>query len=570
MSFDGIVVRALVHELEQSLVGGRITKIHQPHEADLLLHIRSGGTNHRLLISANLSFPRMYLTDESFINPLEPPMFTMLLRKHIEGGLIQSIKQVNMERIIHIEISSRDELGDQKSLVLVIEIMGRHSNIVLVDLERQIILDGIHHVTPSISQYRQVMPGRPYISPPDQGKLNPLTVNHEQFTELFVAGEDPERIIVSSFQGISPLIAKEIVHRSTSHDTKDVWHFFQKLMNQITEHQYQPTIISGQKNLFAVIPLLHIEGRQQTFTSISTCLQSFYQKKAASDLIRQVAQDMLKLLNTERSKNKKKLEKLVETHLDAQKSEHYRIWGELLTSFQYQLTKGDNKAVLPNYYDHNESEIEIPLDPLLNPIENAQLYFKRYSKAKNSLSIVLEQIEKTKQEINYLDQLITQIELADQRTLDEIREELIEQGYVRKRNKQRKNKAGKANQPKVERYVSSEQVSIYVGKNNIQNDFLTNRLARANDTWLHTKDIPGSHVVISGEQFGEKTLHEAAMLAAYFSKARNSSSVPVDYTYIRHVRKPSGAKPGFVIYDHQKTLYVTPDEEWIYQLKREE
>ncbi len=570
MSFDGVVVRALVHELAELLTGGRITKIHQPHEADLLMLVRSGGTNYRLLISANLSFPRIYLTDENFINPLEPPMFTMLLRKHIEGGIIQSIKQIELERVIHLEISSRDELGDQKTLLLIIEIMGRHSNIILVDKELQLILDGIHHVTPSISQYRQIMPGRSYIPPPDQAKANPLEIDQHGFMSvLSFEKEELDRQIVQHFQGISPLIAKEIVQRAKLPVQDHIWSVFQALIEEIKGHRYQPTIISNKKSLFSVIPLLSIEGKKVTFSSVSACLQSFYKTKAATDLIRQVAQDILRILNTERNKNKKKLEKLENTLSDALNLEQYKIWGELITSYQYQINKGDKVAQVHNYYDENEALIEIPLDPLLTPIENAQLYFKRYSKAKTSLSVVKEQIEKTKNEVRYLDDLITQIELADQRTLDEIREELIEQGYLRNRKKQRKGKKTKANQPQIESFQSSEGFTIYLGKNNLQNDYLTNRLARGNDTWLHTKDIPGSHVVISGENYGEKTLHEAAMLAAYFSKGRNSSSVPVDYTTIRHVRKPSGAKPGYVIYDHQKTLYVTPDEEWVLQLKYE-
>lgn len=568
MSLDGIVVRALVHEFGNLLIGGRISKIHQPHEADLLLLIRSGGTNYRLFISANLSFPRIYITNESFTNPMEPPMFTMLLRKHIEGGIIQSIKQIGLERVVHIEIASRDELGDQKTFVLIVEIMGRHSNIILVDQERQLILDGIHHVTPSISQYRQVMPGRPYIQPPDQDKVNPLEIDQNTFINLidFDANE-LDRQLVQHFQGLSPLIAKEIVQSTEQPIQHHLWSTFYKMVEDLQQHRYVPMVITSKKSFFSVLPLHTVEGKKVSFNSVSECLQSFYQTKAATDLMRQVAQDLLRHLNTERNKNKKKLDKLEMTLTDAQKADYYKVWGELITSFQYQITKGDKIARLPNYYDENEQVIEVPLDPLLTPIENAQLYFKRYSKAKNSLAIVIDQLKKTKAEIHYLDEVITQIELADHRTLDEIREELREQGYIRNRNKQRKVKKSKESKPQVESYQSSDGFTIYVGKNNTQNDFLTNRLARPTDTWLHTKDIPGSHVIISGEHFGERTLHEAAMLAAYFSKGRNSSSVPVDYTLIRHVRKPNGAKPGYVIYDHQKTLYVTPDEEWILQLK---
>lgn len=568
MSFDGIVIHALVHELAEKLVGGRINKIYQPQETDLLLLVRAGGTNFRLLISANLSFPRLYLTDESFTNPQEPPMFTMLLRKHIENGTILSIKQIGLERIIHIEIASRDELGDQRVLVLVVEIMGRHSNIILLDKERQIILDGIHHVTPSISQYRQVMPGRTYVSPPDPGKLNPLQIDENIFNTVIDTTQDEvERYFVQHFQGVSPLIAKEIVFRSQGTNKAYLWTSFSDLLKSLKNHQYEPMIISGNKTVFTIFPLTHIGGQIERFNSISSCLQAFYQKKAAIELIRQVAQDLLRKLNTEKNKNKKKLEKLEATITEVQKADQYRIWGELITSYQYQIQKGASEAKLPNYYEDDEKPTTIPLDPNITPIENAQVYFKRYSKAKNSDAIVREQIELTKLELQYLDEVISQIELADQNTLVEIREELVEQGYVRNRKKGQKKKKKKADQPRIESYKSSEGFTIYVGKNNMQNDYLTNRLARNTDTWLHTKDIPGSHVVIIGDNFGEATLHEAAMLAAYFSKARNSSLVPVDYTGIRNVRKPSGAKPGYVIYDQQKTLYVTPDEDWIVKLQ---
>lgn len=570
MSLDGIVIHALVYELIHALVGGRISKIQQPRSSDLLLHIRVKGINQRLLLSANHSYPRLYLTDENFTNPDEAPMFTMVLRKHIDGGIIQSIQQIELERIVQLTISTRDEIGDPKTYRLIIELMGRHSNIILVDNENDVILDGIHHVTPSISQYRIVLPGKTYVSPPDQGKLNPLHVSQEIFEQLlpFNNNDMLSQTIVQKFQGIGPLIAKEIVHRSHNQPNK-LWRVFKQLMEQLTEHRYDPAIISNAKSIAAILPLHHIEGKVDKFNTINACLQTYYQKKASSEIIRQAAHDLLRLLNTESSKNKKKLLKLQSTLNDAQQSERYRLWGELLTSYQHQIQTGDSVTTVLNYYDENNVYIDIPLDPTLTPIENAQAYFKKYGKAKSGQVAVKEQIDKTKSELHYLDGIIAQIEIADPLTLEEIREELVEEGYIRYRKKHQKQKKKKKGHPILEQYLSSEGVQIFIGKNNIQNDFLTNRFARNNDTWLHTKDIPGSHVVISGEQFGEQTLYEAANLAAYYSKGRNSSSVPVDYTLIRHVRKPSGAKPGYVIYDHQKTLYVTPDEEQIQALKKQ-
>jgi predicted ribosome quality control (RQC) complex YloA/Tae2 family protein len=568
MSFDGIVVHALVHELKNRLIGGRITKIHQPYPADLLFQIRAGSTNYKLLISANLSFPRIYLTDETYTNPQEPPMFTMLLRKYIEGGIIQKIEQVALERIIHIDLQARDELGDLKTLRLVVEIMGRHSNIILMDAERNMILDGIHHVTPSISTYRQVLPGRPYVAPPAQEKLNPLETDRNTFYAALSFNEGKlAKQLVDRFQGISPLVAEEILYRAGLPTRENLWHAFHQLFQEIKDHQYAPNIVTGKKSYFSVIELTHIEGQKERFASVSECLQQYFQTKAADDLHRQTVQDLLRMLTTERNKNIKKLEKLKATIADAAKAEQFKVWGELITAYQFMIKQGDQVALLPNYYEENEPLLEIPLDPLLTPNENAQTYFKKYNKAKNSIKAVDEQMERTTAEIAYLDEIITQIELADPKSLEEIREELVEQGYLRDRKRARSEKKKKAATPQIERFISSEGYTIYVGKNHTQNDYLTKRLAKNSDTWLHTKDIPGSHVVIAGEGFGEQTLKEAAMLAAYYSKGRYSSSVPVDYTLIRHVHKPSGSKPGFVIYDNQKTLYVTPDEEIIKGLK---
>jgi predicted ribosome quality control (RQC) complex YloA/Tae2 family protein len=427
MSFDGIVIRALVHELQQLLVGGRINKIHQPQPTDLLFLVRAGGNNHKLLISANLSFPRVYITDENFVNPLEPPMFTMLLRKHLEGGVIQRIAQVDLERIIHIDVTKRDELEELRVIRLVIEIMGRHSNVILVDPDRNMILDGLHHVTPSISSYRQVLPGRPYLSPPPQNKLNPLEVDKSTFLSTLSYNEGKlEKQIVDHFLGISPLIAKEILHRANLPTQDGLWEAFHEIMESVKNNRYSPNIVSGVKSIFSVIPITHLEGERKSFNSVNECLKSYYETKAANELIRQMANDLLHILNQEKSKYVKKLEKLNETIADAEKAEKFKLWGELITAFQYQLKAGDKVACLPNYYEEGEPTIEIPLDPALTPNENAQIYFKKYNKAKNSLNVVSEQLEKTKEEIAYLEQVIAQIEIADQKHLEEIREELAE------------------------------------------------------------------------------------------------------------------------------------------------
>ncbi len=577
MALDGLVIHAVVHEL-QCLIGCRAGKIHQPSKHDIFIPFRVQGENRKLLLSAHPTYPRVHFTDSQPANPPEPPTFCMLLRKHCEGALVEAISQVGMERIIRIRLKQRDELGDIRLKTIVIEIMGRHSNIILMDEDTGIILDGIHHVTPAISQFRLVLPGQPYVAPPDQGKENPLHVSESRFIELLrensqAAAEQEELAagLLRSFSGISPLAAREIVYRShpagRAADISAVWTSFRAWMDDVRGHRYRPTIKeSGEgKSFFAVFPILHISGDETAYDSIGPCLDDYYRDKAGRDLVKQRVSDLLRLMQNEKNKNAKKLEKLRQTIEQAKEADKFRICGELLTASLHLCRRGDAEVEAVNYYDEAQKRIRIGLDPRLSPSENAQKYFKKYNKAKNSLSVVGEQIAAAEIEMKYLDSILHQLEYADLSDVEEIREELAEQGYIRRRNVSRTKKK-KTARPLLTCISSSEGVPIYVGKNNLQNEYLTNRLAAASDTWLHTKDIPGSHVVIKSRDFNEDTLNTAAQLAAYYSQARESSRVPVDYTLIRHVRKPNGAKPGYVIYDHQKTLYVTPDEQMIKQL----
>jgi len=597
MSLDGLVIRAVVREL-QSCVDGRIHKIHQPSPSDVVLHIRARGSNRRLLISANPTYPRIHFTERNFPNPPEAPMFCMLLRKHFEGAVIETVEQIGLERIIRIRVRQRDELGDESQKALLAEIMGRHSNLILLEPASETILDGIHHVTPVISSYRVVMPGSRYTPPPAQHKANPLEADRAEFFRRMGDGTEPgnpqtdkpgrirplcaetaARRLVSSFSGISPLAAAEIAHRaglpdacptgrSEAESLEPLWDAFQSVMESLRSHEYCPNLVRNPetgKSFFSVIGLTHLQGEAETFDSVSSLLEAYYGDKAERDTVKQRVSDLLKFLQNEKSKNVNKLEKLEETLKDAHEADRYRIMGELLTASMHSFSKGDTEARVVNYYDEHQAPLTIPLDPLLTPSENAQRYFKKYTKMKNSISAVQGQIAHTKSEIAYFETLLQQLQTAGLADIEEIRDELIEQGYIRDRNKKAR-KQKKKQKPVLTGYISSEGVPIYVGKNNTQNEYLTNRLAHPGDTWLHTKDIPGSHVVIRGSRFGDDTLHEAAQLAAYFSQARNSSSVPVDYTLIRHVRKPNGSKPGFVIYDHQKTLYVTPNERLIASL----
>jgi len=586
MALDGIVTHSIVHEL-QICVGGRINKIHQPTDNDIIIQLRSRGGNRRLLLSANPTYPRVQMTEQSFPNPLEAPMFCMLLRKYCESGVIEAVTQQEMERIIHIDIRQRDELGDESLKRIIIELMGRHSNIILLDPASGTQLDGIHHVTPAISSYRIVMPGFAYSEPPQQNKLHPLEIVKEQFMDAYQQAEigtSDKSWLVSTFSGLSPLIAEEIClraskaeedsagvaadnnasHEMTMGKATALWSSFADLMAQIREHRYEP--VTGEnakgKSVFSAVKLTLIQSDLRTYDSISDCMEEYYGDKALRDTVKQKTSDLLRFLHNELSKNIKKMSKLEEDLAEAGDAEQYRVRGELLFASLHLMHKGDKAVELINYYDENQATETIELDPLLTPSENAQRYFKKYNKYKNSLTVIDEQMKITREEISYMEQLLQQLSHATLDDIDEIREELVQQGYLRDRSKKMKKKK-KNDKPTLHVYTSSEGIEIYVGKNNLQNDYVTNRVGNANDTWLHTKDIPGSHVLIRSNSYGEATLNEAAQLSAYYSQAKQSSSVPVDYTLIRHVRKPSGAKPGFVIYDHQKTLFVTPDEHMI-------
>lgn len=590
MSLDGIVTRALVDELQQT-IGARILKLYQPTEHDLILHIRTGGKNRKLLFSANPTFPRIHFTEHSYMNPPEPPMFCMLMRKHCEGGVIEKIEQIGRERIVHITVRSRDELGDESLKKIIIELTGRHSNIIIVEPSSFTIIDGIHHVTPAISSFRIVMPGFTYTAPPEQHKLDPLSVEPATFKSMFAeqieeSVEQPEQHIdskflskwlVQHFSGVSPRLADEIVWRTglyapptameSTEETRTPEAIAQRLseaflqaMDDVANQRYKPTLLEDErgKTYFSALDITHIHGEARYFETMSDCMEHFFGDKAERDMIKQRVGDLFRFLQQEHAKNAKKLDKLEETLNEAHDADRLRIMGELLFASLHMITKGDKEITLINYYDENGASMTIPLDPLLTPSDNAQRFFKKYNKAKNSIAVVQEQMSAAKEENRYFETLMQQLEDATVQDAQEMREELVGQGYLRDRGRKDKRKK-KDGRPTVYCYTSSEDIPIYVGKNNLQNEYVTNRLGKPNDTWLHTKDIPGSHVVIRSEQFGDATLEEAAQLAAYFSQAKHSSQVPVDYTLIRHVRKPNGAKPGFVIYERQKTLFITPD-----------
>ncbi|OIJ17774.1 hypothetical protein BKP45_19620 [Anaerobacillus alkalidiazotrophicus] len=569
MSFDGTIVHAVVKELNNTLLTGKITKIYQPYKTELVFTIRAKGSTKQLLISANPSFARLHLTNEKLDNPSEPPMFCMLLRKHLEGGIIEEIKQLDLERIITIKIRARNELGDITYKKLMVEIMGRHSNIVLLDEIDDKILDSIKHLSPGINSYRTILPGHTYKLPPEQEKLNPLEIDENTFIKKidFNAGKIDTQI-VKQFSGLSPQIATEIIYSAGLVNRETLTKTFFEVIDLLKNNKFEPQItVSEKKGYFSIIPLTHIKGTNQTFTSVSEMLTRFYFGKAERDRVHQQANDLERFLKNEYQKNKTKIKKLRLTLKNAEDAAKYRKFGELLTAYLHEIKKGEKHIEVIDFYDEEGKSIMITLDPRKNPSENAQSYFKKYNKAKNSLDIVQEQINKANDELIYLEEILSQVETAAPKDIAEIREELVEGGYLRNRNK-KQTKKQKETKPNLEEYKSSSGLDILVGKNNKQNEYLTNKLARRDETWLHTKDIPGSHVVIKSNQVDEKTLIEAATIAAYFSKARQSSSVPVDFTLIKHVKKPSGSRPGYVIYDNQTTLYVTPDEELVRNLRK--
>ncbi|WML56837.1 NFACT RNA binding domain-containing protein [Neobacillus sp. PS2-9] len=569
MSFDGLFTKAMVAELVRSLKGGRINKVHQPYKNEVILTIRANGVNQKLLLSAHPSYARVQLTNEAYENPSEPPMFCMLLRKHIEGYILEDLYQVETDRMIIFEIKGRNEIGDISYKQLIIEIMGRHSNIVLVDKTRNVILDSIKHVSFAVNSHRAILPGQPYVYPPEQNKVNPFTAVEEDVLQKvdFNSGRI-DRQLVEHFAGTSPLFAKEVLFQSGLANRTTVPSTFTRLIESIASDHISPSITSsGGKESFYLFPLEHLNGETKSYPTLSEMLDRFYFGKAERDRVKQQGNDIERFITNEKEKNEKKIEKLKNTLQDAERADQFQRYGELLTANLYAAKKGMNEIEVVNYYDEHGSTIAIALDPRKSPSENAQKYFSKYQKAKNAVTIVTEQIEKAQEEVMYFDNLLQQVIAASPKDLQEIREELVEGGYVRDRKKRNGKKIQNA-KPVLDHFVSSDGTDIIVGKNNKQNDYLTNKLAARDEIWLHTKDIPGSHVVIRSKEPSDETIREAAVLAAYYSKARNSSSVPVDFTKVRYVKKPSGAKPGFVIYDNQQTVYVTPDEEMVLKLKK--
>ncbi|EMG34493.1 Rqc2 family fibronectin-binding protein PavA [Streptococcus oralis] len=550
MSFDGFFLHHMIEELRRELVNGRIQKINQPFEQELVLQIRSNRQSHRLLLSAHPVFGRIQLTQTTFENPAQPSTFIMVLRKYLQGAVIESIEQVENDRIVEITVSNKNEIGDHIQATLIIEIMGKHSNILLVDKNSHKILEVIKHVGFSQNSYRTLLPGSTYIAPPSTESLNPYTVKDEKLFEILQTQELTAKNLQSLFQGLGRDTANELENILVSDKLSTFRNFFsQKTKPCLTETSFSPVPFANRI--------------EEPFTSLSDLLDTYYKDKAERDRVKQQASELIRRVENELQKNRHKLKKQEKELLATDNAEEFRQKGELLTTFLNQVPNDQDQVTLDNYYTNQP--ITISLVKALTPSQNAQRYFKRYQKLKEAVKYLTELIEETKATILYLDSVETVLNQAGLEEIAEIREELIQTGFIRRRQREKIQK-----RKKPEQYLASDgKTIIYVGRNNLQNEELTFKMARKEELWFHAKDIPGSHVVISGNlNPSDEVKTDAAELAAYFSKGRLSNLVQVDMIEVKKLNKPTGGKPGFVTYTGQKTLRVTPDPEKIASMKK--
>lgn len=559
MSFDGFFTHAMVHELNELLSTGRIAKIHQPYPSELILIIRANRHNYSVLLSANPTYPRIQITEIPFKNPKIPTKFAMTLRKYIEGAILKSIKQVDNDRIIKFNVATRDELGDEQNLVLISEIMARHSNISLVNTATNKIIDTVKHVGSDQNRYRLLLPGATFIMPPKQDKLNPFIAN-QAYAQLAQKNNDPVELasqLQQTYQGMGTDSANELAYQLLH--TDNVANQYQSFLRGFEQVQPTISITRTQKMGFTAFQptSLPTDTKYKHYETLSALLDGYYADKAQQDRTKQLASDLIRVVHNELKKNKTKVKKLKKTLQDTQKADDFRVRGEILTTYLHELKPGMTKITLPNFYNDNQP-LEIDLSNQLTPSQNAQRYFTKYQKLKNAVSHVNDQLTITATEIAYLENIKAQIDIGNPADTEEIKLELQQQGYLHVRQN---NKKKRPTISKPEEFKASDGTTILVGKNNLQNDRLTFKIANKDDIWLHVKDIPGSHVVIRSTTPSEQTITEAAKLAAYYSKGRQSANVAVDYVPIKRVKKPNGSKPGFVIFEGQSTIYVTPDSD---------
>ena len=570
MAFDGIIIANLVKDLNKYILNGRISKIAQPENDELLLTIKGNEGQVRLLLSASASLPLVYLTEQNKPSPMTAPNFCMLLRKHISGGRIVEVSQPGMERIINLRIEHLDEMGDLCQKTLIVEIMGKHSNIIFCDADGTII-DSIKHISGNVSSVREVLPGRSYFIPQTQEKHDPLLTTWEEFKEHVLDTPLPiAKAIYSAYTGISPVIASEICFRASidgdlsasalSEDEKlHLYRQFSLFMEDVKDGNFAPNIVKRGKEPveFAAVPL-SMYGDYETVPSpsVSRGLEDYYAEKNIYTHIRQKSSDLRRVVSTALERNRKKYDLQLKQLKDTEKKDKYKVYGELIHTYGYGLAEGTREFTALNYYT-NEN-IRIPLDPQLTPAENAQKYFDRYNKLKRTYEALSQLIRETEAEIRHLESISTALDIAvSEDDLSQIKEELVEYGYIKKRGNARKEKI----KSKPFHYISSDGYHIYVGKNNYQNEELTFKFANGSDWWFHAKGIPGSHVVVKtgGQELPDRCFEEAGRLAAYYSKARGAEKVEIDYLERKNVKKPNGSKPGFVVYYTNYSLTIDTD-----------
>ncbi len=578
MSFDGFVTHCVTDELRSKLLNGKIDKVYQPEKDEIILSVRTRSGNYKLLLSASASNPRIHLTEVQRENPMTPPMLCMLMRKHLAGAVIVDIKQNGFDRVVRIDAETRNELGDLCTRSVIIEIMGRHSNIILVDDSGR-IMDSAKHIDFTVSAVRQVLPGMTYELPPAQDKTAADSLKATELMEALAAQPEDtlmDKFLLSEIMGMSPLLAREIVYRFSG-NTKMmkcevdcaafVVHTVDFLKN-ICGGIYEPSLViepSEKKPVaFSCVRLGQYEGayKIEEYDSISEVIDSFFEIRSRREHMNRRSAALLKLIHNNIERCQKKIVMHKEHIRSAQDRDKYKMYGDLLTANLYRVKYGDKSVSVQNYYSESGEKIEIPLKADISPSQNAQRFYKRYNKAKTTEKFASEQLEIAENEKYYLESVADALENADTPVeLDEIRQELMTEGYIAKQNNAKKKQQKKSEPIKI---ISVDGYEILIGRNNRQNDELTLKSAYSTDLWFHTKEIPGSHTIIRTRGTGEApetTMMQAAKLAAYYSKARNSSKVPVDYTLIKNVKKPNGAKPGMVIYDRYNTVYVTPSEE---------
>ena len=590
MSMDGFVLTALQYELEQMLLPARVNKIYQPSPYEIILHLRRPGESLQLLLSAHPRQARVHLTDRDRKNPTKPPHFCLLLRKHLMGSHLIAIKRPHFERILNFHFQTNDELGEPIQRVVTLEIMGKHSNIILSREEGGEILDSIKRVTPSMSRYRQILPGLPYTLPPAQEKIDPRQVKELNFySSLQVRNEPLPQAIIRVFAGIGPLLAKELIHRASlspevlpreldRQQLRLLWQHFSQLVDVVENHALEPSVVLDQNKFpiaFSFIPLHQFEGHEQFPCSrLNTAADLYYyqQETQQAGIIRR--QQLQGAIEKEMNRLKKTIAQQEAEMEKIQEGEKYRYMGELLTANLFRISPGDSYIEVVDYQSPAKAKIEIPLEPNLTPAANAQRYFHRYRKSKKGKPQLQHQLTKNKDDLTYLESVaLALFHASNDEEIAEIEKELISQGFGQKQyvvhgKRAKHDKAPSTPHPTI--YRSSDGFTILVGKNNRQNDYLTRRLAKGEDYWFHAQGIPGSHVIVrcpAGKVPPASTLEDAALLAAYYSNGRWSNQVAVDYTRVKNVRKPRGARPGMVIYNGHKTIFITPRKRDLAKLK---